>query len=175
MRTRRGFSMVELIVVLLLLGLMAAAITLRLQSPLYLARIKEFKEDMTAYDRLTRKSCLEQNRAARLWIDLTAGRIERRSIDGTVEYGTSLQLPRDLKIVTLRIGRQDVIAGRFIIPFSRWGLSPTYGLCVEASEGDRHWLVLSGLTGQPVEPQEDVDVRDIFLSKPSPPDGLNAH
>ncbi len=170
---RPAFSMVELIVVLVLLGLMAATITLRLHSPLYLARINDFKESMAAYDRLTRRICLEQDRPVRLWVDLSEGRIERRSADGGNELGTALQLPHGLKLIALRVGRDEIVAGRYVIPFSRRGLCTTYGLCIEAREGDRHWLVISGLTGQTLEPEEDLDVREMFLADPATPGGFN--
>jgi len=166
----RGFSLVELAVVILVLAIAAGAVTLRLGGPLRAARLRDLTDEIVAFDRLSRTYAREQDQAVRLEVDLACGRFRRTDAHGRETIGREVQLPGGWRIARLLVGREDLGAGAATIRYSRQGLTPTYALLLEDPGGTGRWLLVAGLTGQVLEPNDEEEVRNTLAALQARPD-----
>ena len=162
--TKKGFSLIEITMVLLIAALAAGAVTLRLQGPMHSARMQDVAERIATFDRLSRTYAREHDRPVLLVMDLNESRLTRTGEDDSGPLGSPLELPGGCAIRRLMVGRQDIAMGRLSIRISRRGLTPTYGLLLEGPAGRRQWLLLVGLTGQLVTVNDEDEARDILAA-----------
>jgi prepilin-type N-terminal cleavage/methylation domain-containing protein len=161
-RKNRGFSLVELTLVLLLLALVAGAVTLRVQGPLRRSRMQDALDQVRGFDRLARHFAAEQDRPIRLVIDLDTQKFWRAEKGKDAPLGSVFELPSGVAVTKVRLGSEELAAGRVELPCSRAGLTPSYALCVSGPKNDLRWLLFSGLTGESSELDNEQSVRDIL-------------
>jgi hypothetical protein len=65
-------------------------------------------------------------------------------------------------LAKLYLGSETFYSGQTAIQCSRLGHTATYGLAIEAANGQRRWLLVAGLTGQMVECENEADIRGIL-------------
>jgi len=97
---RRGFTLLEITVVLAILAIAAGAIVIRSHVSLRKAQIRDTVEEICDFDRLTRVQARQQDVALQMVYDLTAGTLTRQDSDQRA-CGRQLLLPEGQKIQKL--------------------------------------------------------------------------
>ena len=156
-----GFSLTELTVVLLIMAIVAGAVTMKMYSPLARAKLGDIVGQIRQFDAQTREYARQQDCSVRLVLDVNNGEIRRENRQGE-ELGTALVLPERFSIRRVWLAGDALFAGSASIGISRSGLSKTYALSLEDSTGQKRWILLAGLTGQAVELESDAQIQDIF-------------
>ncbi|HRQ66733.1 MAG TPA: GspH/FimT family pseudopilin [Xanthomonadaceae bacterium] len=144
----RGFTLIELIVVILLIALAVSVTAFSMSSMLESARVKAASRDLVAALRFTRGQAIVQRESQALEID-----VEARSF--TVPGRKPVEFPRsvEVKLLTARSEQIDETRGR--IRFYRDGSST--GGNVRLIAGEREWRVdVAWLTGE-------VNLREVQL------------
>ena len=170
MRTSKGFTLVELIAVMVIMSLLAGVVLIKAQTPLNSARMRDVVDQIVGFDRLTRSFAVEQNKPVHLVMDLAGGELRRTDPDETEVYGEPFVLPRGCRLARLLLGGEEIEIGSTAISFSRAGMSASYGLLVEGPGGRQQWLVVPGLTGLAVEVEDEHEARDILDAGGQRPD-----
>jgi len=150
----------ELTLVLLVAAIAAAAVALRVQTPLRHARLGDATGAIGQFDRMTRRAAREQDRPLRMVVGLSARRLSRTDEHGRVT-ASAMALPTGVSIERLLVRGQAVTETEVAISCSRRGLMPTYAMLV-SSGGERRWIVVAGLTGETVEVESEQEVREII-------------
>ena len=164
----KGFSLIELTAVLLIMAVAAAAVTLRLQGPLRRATAADVVGRIGQFDRLTRAEARRYDRALRINVDLATGSITRTGEDPGGQAAAAVGLPQGFWIARLMVRDRQVTAGGVSIRCSRAGLTPSYALLLADPAGGRRWLLVAGLTGQVLEMEDDDAVRNVLASSARP-------
>ena len=158
----KGFSLVELIAVLLIISIVAGAVMLRVQGPLHSTQMRDVIDQVRNFDLPTRSYALEQDRPVHLVVDLAAGELSRTDTQGTQLLGEPLKLPLGCRIARLLVRGEDVSTGSIAIGFSRLGLSPSYAVLLEGPGNRRQWILVAGLSGEIVEIDDEQEVQNIL-------------
>ena len=156
--SRRGFSLIELMAVLLIMGIMAGAVALRIENPLRKARMSDVMGSLEQLDHNTRYAARQQRRALRIVFDRSAGAVRRTDDRGQAAGGGDLVLPTGYEIEHLLVVGQDITTGAAVVRCTAMGVTPTYALLLNAG-GRRQWIVVAGLTGQFVQTQDEREAR----------------
>lgn len=162
---RRAFSLVEVAMVLLVLALVAGAVTLRVRPILLRMDMRACLDEAAEFDRMSRAIAREHGRPVLLVFDLAEGRVRRTGEDGRERLGEPLDLPPGRRLAEVRLAGRPVRSGCASVSISAAGLGPTYALAIEGRDGtDRRWLLMAGLTGQVVEAADGKEVDDAFAA-----------
>lgn len=159
---RRGFSLIEIVLVLLVLALVAGAVTLRVRPILARMDARACLDEMAGFDRLSRAFAREQGRPVLLLFDLAEGRVRRTSEDGREALGQALDLGPGWRLAEIRLVGRSYRSGRVSVSISGRGLGPTYAVALEGAGGERRRFLVAGLTGQVMEAETDKEVDDAF-------------
>lgn len=160
----RGFTLIELVVVLVILALAAGAITLRLQGPLERATLADTVGRIVAFDARTRVLARRHDKMLRIEVDLSAGVLTRIGTATGEPAGMPLELPEGVRLAECRLASENASIGRVAVPVSSRGLSKSYALCVVGADGPRHWLIVAGLTGQVTRTEDAHTVETLFAA-----------
>ena len=158
---RDGFSMVELMAAMLVLGIIAASAAVRIHGPLRKARMRDVADAVARFDRATRLAARRSGRELRIVVDLGGGRLGRGLGDGQEAPSQPLALPGEYRFQGLLIEGQFIGTGRPYVLCSALGLTPSYALLLEGPR-QRTWVVVAGLTGQIFEVESEPQARQIL-------------
>jgi prepilin-type N-terminal cleavage/methylation domain-containing protein len=166
-RRRRAFTLVETMVAVIILGLLAAAVTWSFRAPLRRARMAEAIEQVKYLDASSRAFARRFGRNVEIVYDVSEGTLERRENgrpDAT--FRTAIASPFRIQAVRTR-GRTEEYA-EAAIAVSPLGISQTYAVKLAGPEAQR-WLVVTGLGGEILTLADDAQVEAIFAKiAPSP-------
>ncbi len=160
---RRGFTLIETMLAVLIMALLASAAALSLSGPVRKARAREAVDVVMAADRSARQEAHDSGRAVRLVLDPTTGTITR--IEGAVTQFRSA-LPRSFKISDILVGRRVFREAGTEVGFSGAGFSPSYAVHLTGPGADG-WVVFAGLTGQASVVSDEQAVRNILDNPPA--------
>ena len=158
----RAFSLVEVALVVLILAILAGAMTLGVRGPLGRVGMRGLVDEIKTFDHLTRTYAREHDRPLRLVADLAGGRLRRTSEDGRDAFGEALKMPAGHRIAEVRLAGRRVTSGTVALSVSARGLSPTYALRVKGPGGREQWLLVAGLTGQVTEREDEREIEQIL-------------
>lgn len=177
-RAQPGFTLIETLAVLALLGLLATVVTVSLAGPRSAARIGAVVADLGACDRTVRERARGSNRPVRLRIDLDGGTVWRAEAlggdggdggDGGANGGRRnaaeallLRLPAGYRFAGVVTPAGRTSAGTVEVACSGAGLSPSYAVHLSCPGQDR-WVLVAGLSGQ-VSDTDDREVDSIFAA-----------
>jgi prepilin-type N-terminal cleavage/methylation domain-containing protein len=162
---RRGFTLIEIMVAVVILGLLTGAVVLTFAAPVNRARMVEAVEELSYLDASTRQWARQSGRAAELRIGLDDGVLERR--EGRAGYRQTMfraTIPAPLRIAAVRTAdasRED--SGEVVLPVSWTGASPSYAVKIAGPEGAR-WVLVAGLSGEVRTLSDDAQVDSIFAA-----------
>ncbi len=156
-----AFTLVELAAVILILGIVAGAVALRLNDPLRRAGIEGVLTEFEGFNHLARTAAREQDRPLRMVFDLDAGAVRRTDERGR-SAGTEIALPDGYHLARLVVAGKESYSGRVSVTCSRQGLTPTYAIQVEAPGKVRTWLLVAGLSGQAMRTSDEDAIRETF-------------
>jgi len=146
----KGFSLIEITMVLLIMGVAAAAVTLRVEPMLRHERMEQVVRDIVDFDRLTRALARRHDQQLRLVLDTSVGELRRLDVTGAESRGRAVRLPDNYAITKVLVRSQDVGSGTISIPCSHRGFMPTYAVRLDSPGGRRQWILLTALGGQEV-------------------------
>ncbi|MFA6135167.1 MAG: type II secretion system protein [Phycisphaerae bacterium] len=159
----RAFSLIELTLVLLILGIVAAAAGLNWHGPLKAARFRDAVAQVAEFDRLSRAYARQNDRPVQMALAADGRRLERTGADGQAA-GMPLELGSDVQISQLSVaGDKDGTAKA--VPCGSHGFTPSYAMLLEGPAERKTWLVVAGLTGLTLETDDDNYVEKILAAK----------
>ncbi len=165
---RRGFTLVEVLAVVVLLGLLAGATAWSLAENARRSSLEHIVGRIAHVDRTTRIAAERFGEVQTLRFDLDRGRLQRVAPGNAGEARGShvSSIPAPFRIAELLLpqtgGRAERFdAGAVEIACSSGGRSKSYAARVDSPE-ESVWLVFSGLTGQMILIEHESDVDDIF-------------
>lgn len=158
---KAGFTLLELLVVLVISSLVGSIVVVRLWGPYRAARFEQVVEQLILTDRQFRHGCLRRSRSADNHFDIDSGVVsaDRPGTESPTAILLRLSDAR-LEMVVTAAGRFDY--GKATVSCNRFGQTPTYGLKLRDSRGRSRWIVFLGITGQPMEFEDDKEVFRMF-------------
>lgn len=146
-----GFTLVEMIVVLLIAALMATATVVSLTGTLRLASGKDLTEQLEELDRSCRRHARQANRAC--WLEFDLDRQQIRVLDSLepVSVRRVWQPPGNWRLTQVATLDQTLTQGQLALIYSGHGWTQSYEVCLNTSANPQpvRWGV-SGLTGYPI-------------------------
>ena len=180
---QHGFTLIELSVTLVLLGLLATATALRLQGVGRLVEIEDAIERIGAMDQHARQLARASGRGGQLVYDLGRNAIRHVDAQSQADLSKPLILPEWLRLDAIRLdAERDIVSGQIAIAISAEGTS--WAEALPGAGGGRHfrgfrggyavrvkhdgldggyvWLVVAGIGGQVTVVQSDDQVQRLF-------------
>lgn len=172
MRSQRAFTLIEVMAVVFLIGLLAAATIWSLAADVSKAQGEQAIESILHVERTTRAAARRHGQEYRLQIDLDRQTLARLDPHGQPGHAVRLKAPmRVLEVVSFETGERaadrPVVFERGVVEigYSSSGYSRSFGLTVlTGRETDKVSLVISGLTGQVVRTQDEDEYRKIWAA-----------
>jgi prepilin-type N-terminal cleavage/methylation domain-containing protein len=167
----RGFTLIEIMLAVLIVGLLASAAALSFRQPIRAARAQDAVELIRSFDAGAREVARRFAKPLVLTFDLREGRLERHENDDRATY--SARLPQGVRIGQLRTAARRVADERIDIPCSAAGLTRTYAVRLVGPGVDR-WLLVSGFSGDVHTIQDEAQLDAIFAATATQADAASA-
>ena len=147
---RNGFTLIELMVVVVIIGLITTSVVLRTGGITHQARVKWSIDRIQSTDQLLREFSYRNNQLANLEFELGQGAL-KYYFNNDEKTGTTYQLSRGIKILGY-LNRDKFLDQdsheTLNVSYSLQGTTTTYALQIGQTSQDSIWLLFSGLTGQ---------------------------
>jgi prepilin-type N-terminal cleavage/methylation domain-containing protein len=163
-RSVHAFTLIEAVVVLTIMGLLAAAVTVSLAGAGRAARMEDVADAYAAFDRTTREAARRFERTPTLHFDLNRGTVARRDAE---RPETKLALRGSFRVDRVMTAERDTRSGEAEVPVTARGHTPSYAVLLTGPSGQR-WIVFAGLSGQFTVVEDERDVQDILSGAASP-------
>ena len=158
---RAGFTLIEIMVAVLLLALLASAVTLSFGAPLRRARAAQAVDQIRSIDSAARQAARRFNRPMTLSIDLDSGELECRDSTRGGAAMFRAALPASHRIEEVRTPGQRVNGGGETLQISPGGYSRSYAIRLPGA-----WIMVSGLSGQLRVIDDENQIDSIFSALP---------
>jgi prepilin-type N-terminal cleavage/methylation domain-containing protein len=166
-----GFTLIEIMLAVLIVGLLASAAALSFRQPIRAARAQDAVELIHSFDAGAREVARRFAKPLVLTFDLREGRLERHENEDQATY-TAL-LPHGVHIGQFRTAARRVAEERIDIPCSAAGLTRTYAVRLVGPGVDR-WLLVSGFSGDVQAIQDEAQLDAIFAATATQADAASA-
>lgn len=145
-RTRTGFTLLEVLLVCVLLGIVSGVVLWSVRGRITAARLSQACEQLEGADQLARR--VARNSAERVTLRFrgTDNQIEIRRGERRQKL---LRLPGGISLSGVRFGRR-ASRRRGDLEVSRLGQSASYAVALRTEADTERWLVISGLSGQSI-------------------------
>jgi prepilin-type N-terminal cleavage/methylation domain-containing protein len=145
----RAFTLIEMMVVVILIGLLSGAAMLSFTKPLRARRARQAVEELASFDGSARQAARNFGRDVEIVFELSADRTElsRRELTPEPRETFRASLPTGFHVEHVRTAEQTASTGDVVIRCSPRGLSRSYAVRVVGPEFDQ-WLLVAGLSGQ---------------------------
>jgi len=161
---RRGFTLVELMVVILIMALLASAVALSFDGRLKAARARDAVEQLRTFDAMARLAAVRDGTGARIVFDLSANTLSRRQGRDADVLASQVSWPVGYWIEEVRQGSQTTGSGEASIVISPLGISSTYAVRLMGPNLDQ-WILFAGLTGAMTLPANEETVAALLAKQ----------
>jgi len=153
---RRGFTLLELSVVLLIVALASAALVIRVGAPFRKVQLDHTLARLEDLDRLARATARRTGRPVQLEVDPAAGTFTSQALGGDRRRtGRVVSLPAGLRIDRSASAGRQAGGGPLRLAIAPAGQSESYALRLATPRGPAAWLIVVGASGQYVRTQEE--------------------
>ena len=159
---RRGFTLLELLVMLAILALVSAVAVVRLRQPYRVARLGDAVGRLATLDGQARAYTQRFAREARLVYDLDRNLAYVESGGAEHHECFRLVLGGGARLDRIRTADRQADQGEFALDLSAAGASSSYAIRLGTGDGPCRWTFWAGLTGQAVEMKTEDDVKSLF-------------
>jgi prepilin-type N-terminal cleavage/methylation domain-containing protein len=157
-----GFTLLEVIVVLVLAALLATSAVISLQSATHAATVTELLERIKNFDRITRSAARSSGRSMQIHFDLSKDQLRRTDVVTMETVGSTLAWTSEVRVEQVVLPQQSRGTPAMELRCSERGMMPTYVVKVSTSAGAEAWLLILGATGQTLESPNEREIREIF-------------
>jgi prepilin-type N-terminal cleavage/methylation domain-containing protein len=157
-----GFTLIELSAVLIIMALLAAAVTISFRGKESRLRMQDVASRWRQFEEETREHARRFGRPAQMVVDLSNGKITRIDVQSQEAQTTPLELPTGFAFAEFRLGTRTVRSGEFVIPCSSQGRTPTYAVLLAGPRGQKKWWLATGLTGDIISPESQEELETTF-------------
>lgn len=144
----RAFSLIEILLVMVLLALLAGAVTLSLSGRARQAQLKDVQGQLEQFDYQGRQFAIRHGRPFQMVFDLDHGVLRRISPQENQGIWGELVLPEGFHVEGLLVAdNPPITSGKTALWCSDRGQTASYGLKLSGPDGKRCSIV-AGLSGQ---------------------------
>lgn len=169
---RRGFTLIELTAVLVIMALLSAVVGLSLASVSWRTDLREVRGAIADLDRTMRVECVDYERTGQLVFDEQTGLIELNMVRaGQSVRVQAYQLPVGMRLASVRVNQDGPAAERdkSVIACDTQGHTPSYALVVTTTTNSQAneqplRLIVAGLSGQVREVQDETPIDNLFAT-----------
>jgi len=158
----RGFSLIEITIVLVILSIAAGAVALRIAPAMRRANMDELVREMGDFDRLTRLYARRHDRAVRIVLDTSVGQLRRIDPITLEQLGRAMDLPNGFAISSMRIRTGEVWGSAVGVHCSRNGMTPSYAMLLHGPGRREQWVMFAGLGGRLVTVDDTRELQKIM-------------
>jgi prepilin-type N-terminal cleavage/methylation domain-containing protein len=152
----RGYTLLEIIVVLVILALAVSLVTVNYREPVNNARLKHAFETVSRLDQRVRHWCKTNDTPARIRVDLDRGVFVAEKENGTPLPIPEAGIPNGMKLKELRIMGRNRFGRDTMILYTSHGTTRCWAFSVAYSGNRERYQFIIGATGQAV-PFDDAD------------------
>ena len=164
-RPTRGFTLLELVAVLVIVGLMAGAVALTATGFFSSARMDDALGRLIFVDHVAREHATRFNRQGYVEFDLRTGTVARlEGFDDSPSRGHRHRLPNGYRIEQVMMPYETKTSGMIRVACSSAGQTPTYAVQVAGPGGREQWLLVAGATGQILKLDDEQNFKDLFAA-----------
>lgn len=173
---RMGFTLVEVMAALIVMALLAGAVSVSLRSVLKRAAVDNAVSQFARFDHDSRELARRSGQALEMRLHLESGRLERIDLATGDTVGSPLFLLEGVAIDRVMQSETEVDSyGTVKIRCSERGFTPSYAVRMARPGSAQQWLVLAGLSGDARTERNDWNVQQIFAQITLPRVLANRH
>jgi len=163
-KKRRGFTLLELVIVILILAIMSGFAVLSLRGHIDRARWTQSLQQLEQIDRIGRIAARSERTIYRLSFHRSKRKVELRAIGWNAAKRSvrEWKLPTGLHFVAFRDRAALTRSEEMMIEINSNGQSPSYAVALKANSGAPQWLVTLGISGQHLQLEKNEDVVAMF-------------
>lgn len=158
-----AFTLLETLAALLILGLLASAITLSFRAPLNRAKGTQAIEQVRFADTAARAHARKFARPAELTIDFDDNTLSRHD-PATGDPISQTQIPAPWRIAELRTAHNSHDTARHTIRFSSSGLTQSYAIKLSGPRDQSRWVLFAGLSPDSTIDLDDEQIQSILAA-----------
>lgn len=145
---RAAFTLIELVAVIVVASLVSAVVMIRWSSVHHPAMVESTLQKLEFVDQHLRRFARSRGRACGIEFDQERNRI-RKVYGGEEEKHAAWEsIGGAIRLEEIRVGGERPRGRTAVIPVSRVGTSPTYGLHLTGPGQREAWLVFAGISGE---------------------------
>lgn len=154
-----GFTLIELSVCLVVMGLLATATAVSLRGTEKMRRVEDVVDQLRTIDQMARTSAVRFDRGTALRFDVEAGFVTRTDQNGASQEAVRWELPDGITIDGVRLQGHEWADRQVEVRYMPAGYSTTYAVGIQSVGGEVTYCMIAGLTGQMsrVDTREHVD------------------
>ncbi|MEZ6055062.1 MAG: type II secretion system protein [Planctomycetaceae bacterium] len=164
-KVTRGFTLPELMVVILIIGLIAAAAGIRFSGVTQNAKLEWASQQIRSTDEQLRRFASRDGAKGILKIDLNDNQLIRVYQD-KIDQELKIDLGETVTIKRFLSRTRDLKYNEAQVHYTQGGVTESFALELGLPSGKSVWLCVAGLTGRITEEEQTENVQELFRKLP---------